>query len=390
MIPFEEAFDIVKNNINTLDTEHVPLAEAYGRILAEDLKSDMDMPPFNKSAVDGYACKESDLENELTLIEIVPAGKYPEKVVTEGVCSKIMTGAPVPEGADMVVMVENCSEENGIVRINSHNKKSNISLQAEDIREGDLVLAKNTYIKPEQIAVLASIGASTPLVYKKPKIGIISTGDELVEPGVKPAKGQIRNSNAMQLYGQVMKYGATPGYIGIAKDNAESTNEMIEEALNNYDIVLLSGGVSMGDFDFVPMSLKKQGIELHFEKIQVQPGKPTVFGTRNKQYFFGLPGNPVSSFVQFELFVKPLIYAMQGLPFESKVQSMEMGSDYKRKRNSRKAFIPVQINEEGKVVPVEYHGSAHIHSYIHADGITHLEIGQSEIKEGDKVNVRLL
>jgi molybdopterin molybdotransferase len=390
MIPFEEAFDIVKNNINTLDTERVPLAEAFGRVLAENLKSDMDMPPFNKSAVDGYACKESDLENELTLIEIVPAGKYPEKRVSVGTCSKIMTGAPVPEGAEMVVMVENCSEENGIVRINTHNKKSNISIQGEDIHEGDLVLAKNTYIKPEQIAVLASIGAAEPLVYRKPKIGIISTGDELVEPESKPAKGQIRNSNAMQLFAQAIKYGAIPGYIGIAKDNAESTNEMIEEALNNYDIVLLSGGVSMGDFDFVPLSLKKQGVKLHFEKIQVQPGKPTVFGTRNKQYFFGLPGNPVSSFVQFELFVKPLIYAMQGLPFGSSSQTMEMGSNFKRKRNSRKAFIPVQINKEGKVVPVEYHGSAHIHSYIYADGITHLEIGQSEIKEGDKVNVRLL
>ncbi|MBI9035790.1 MAG: molybdopterin molybdotransferase MoeA [Bacteroidales bacterium] len=391
MIQFSEAFEIVKSSVIVLEDEKLSIYNAVGRVLAEDIHSDMNMPPFNKSAVDGYACRREDIENELTLLEIVPAGKVPTKTVEKNQCSKVMTGAPVPDGADVVFMVEHAEETStGKVHCNKIPGKSNISLLGEDIKENDLVLTKGTLLKPPHIAVLASVGCFEPLVKRLPIVAIISTGDELVEPNEKPTVGQIRNSNATQLFAQVSQCGAVAKYIGIAKDNPESTNQIISTALEQSDIILLSGGVSMGDFDFVPQILAEKGIDLKFKTIQVQPGKPTVFGTRDQQFFFGLPGNPVSSFVQFELLVKPLIRALQGSAYEAEIIRLPMGTDYSRKRTERKSFIPVQITTEGTVVPVDYHGSAHIHSYVFAEAITHIEIGEKEIKKGQLVDVRLL
>ncbi len=391
MIQFSEAFEIVRDSVIVLDNEKVSIYDAVGRILSENIHSDMNMPPFNKSAVDGYACRRNDIENELELLEVVPAGKTPQNPIGKNQCSKVMTGAPVPEGADVVFMVEHSEESTDAkVRCTKTPGKSNISILGEDIKENDLVLEKGTVLNPQHIAVLASVGCSEPLVKKLPVVAIISTGDELVEPEEKPATGQIRNSNATQLFAQVIKTGATAKYIGIAKDNAQSTEEMLTAALDESDIILLSGGVSMGDFDFVPQILSEKGIDLKFKTIQVQPGKPTVFGTRDKQFFFGLPGNPVSSFVQFELFVKPLIKALQGAEYQPEVITLPMGSHFSRKRTERKAFIPVKLTNEGTVVPVEYHGSAHIHSYVFADAITYIEIGEKELKKGQPVDVRLL
>jgi molybdopterin molybdotransferase len=273
----------------------------------------------------------------LEIIEVVQAGQYPQKEIQAGECTQIMTGAAVPKGADTIVMVEDVSVENNIVKVLKKGSKSNISIKAEDVKKRQKVLEKGIFLKPQHIAILASVGYAEVLVYKQPSVGILSTGDELVEPHQKPGLGQIRNSNGHQLLMQVENCGAKTQYYGIAKDTEEDTYEKLSLALKENDLVLLSGGVSMGVFDFVPEIMKKLQIQILFDSIAVKPGKPTTFGVMKEKRCFGLPGNPVSSFIQFELLVKPLLFGMMGMKEEIRALSLPMGEDYCRKRAGRKA-----------------------------------------------------
>jgi molybdopterin molybdotransferase len=391
MIRFEEALDIIAKAAQPLAVERIGLIECTGRILAEDVFSDMDMPPFDKSAVDGYACRLQDLDKELQVMEVIAAGKVPRFSLSAGQCSKLMTGGMVPEGADTVIMVEDV-EVTGLntIRFKAVYTANNICYRAEDIQKGNQVLIKGTLIRSQEVAVLASVGMSQPLVYSKMKIGIITTGDELVEPQEIPGPSQIRNSNAWQLISQVQQTGSIPNYYGIARDDEAKTLALIEKAANENHIVVLTGGISVGDFDFVPELLLKAGFDIRFRSLAVQPGKPSIFATKGSTYVFALPGNPVSSFVQFELLVRHLIHTMTGCYSSAKVRQIPLGFDYKRKRKDRKAFVPVVFSKDGVVIPVEYHGSAHIHSYILADGIISVEIGINEIKKGTLVDVRFL
>ncbi len=389
MILFEEALNIVKSSIFAKDTEHIGFMDSLNRVLAEDVKSDIAMPPFDKSAVDGYALRSEDVNDVLEVIEVIPAGKAPEKVVGKRQCSKIMTGAPLPEGADTVIMVED-TEKVGDNKIKylKDNVKDNVCYFGEDIRKGDVVLKKGTLIQPQHIAVLASAGGINPLVYKQVKVAVISTGDELVEPGVVPAVSQIRNSNAYQLVAQAVKMGAVARQIGIALDTEESTREMLTKAFEDSDVILLTGGVSMGDYDYVPQVLKELGVDIKFTSIAVQPGRPTVFGVRGKQFIFGLPGNPVSSFVQFELLVKTLIYGLTGLDFKPVEIKLPMGKEYSRRKSARLSWLPVKINDNSEVIPLEYHGSAHINALTVADGLISIAIGKTVLAKGEMVEVR--
>lgn len=387
MIKIEEALHVVKQHIRVLGTEKIPFLASQYRVLAEDVFSDIDMPPFDKSAVDGYACRKEDVDKELTIIEVVQAGQYPQKEIQAGECTQIMTGAAVPKGADTIVMVEDVSVKNNIVNVLKKGSKSNISIKAEDVKKGQKVLDKGIVLKPQHIAILASVGYAEVLVYKQPSVGILSTGDELVEPHQKPGLGQIRNSNGHQLLMQVENCGAKTQYYGIAKDTEEDTYEKLSLALKENDLVLLSGGVSMGEFDFVPEIMKKLQIQILFDSIAVKPGKPTTFGVMKEKRCFGLPGNPVSSFIQFELLVKPLLFGMMGMKGIIKELSLPMGEDYCRKRAGRKAYFPVKIID-GKVYPIKYHGSAHIHALSFADAFTSIPIGVECLKKGEYVDVR--
>ena len=391
MIKFEEAFEIVQNSSKlNLDNERVDFTESMGRILAEDVYSDINMPPFDKSAMDGYACRKEDLKNDLNVIEVLPAGSIPNKVVGIDECTKIMTGAIIPEGANCVIMVEHTEDiGESVIRFTRESTNTNICYFAEDIKENDLVLAKGIVIKPQHIAVMASVGCTKPLVSIKPRVGIVSTGDEIVEPNVYPGKSQIRNSNGYQLIAQVIRAGGLPVYLGISEDTKEATYNTIRKALDENDIVLLTGGVSMGDFDFVPEVMVKAGVDIKFRSIAVQPGKPTIFGTfDDRKYIFGLPGNPVSSYTQFELLVRPLMNKIMGASKGISMFKLPMGAEYRRRKSERKSFLPINIGKDGKVYPVEYHGSAHIHSYVSANGIVSIEIGEDKLAKGELVDVR--
>ncbi len=390
MISFEEAYRIVMNHVFVFPSERVSMMDSLGRILAEDILSDIDMPPFNKSAVDGFACRMADLDHDLEVIETIPAGKNPEFTISEGKCSRIMTGAMLPEGSDCVIMVEETQIlDNGMMRPAKRQESLNICYQGEDIKAGDRVLLKGTLIKPRHIAVLAAAGAVNPKVSKKIHVGILSTGDELVEPEHLPSPSKIRNTNAYQLIAQVSAAGALPQYGGIAADTEIFLSAMLSDSLDRNDVVLLTGGVSMGDFDYVPKTMENLDIEILFKSVAIQPGRPTVFGKRGNQFIFGLPGNPVSSFVLFEVLVKPFLLKMMGCPEEPEMLHFPLGVDYKRKKSERKSLIPVRI-ENGLIFPIEYHGSAHINAYTQAHGIITIEIGKTELIKGEITDVRPL
>ncbi|MEI7980467.1 MAG: gephyrin-like molybdotransferase Glp, partial [Bacteroidota bacterium] len=324
MISFEEALNTVFSHANTLGSERIPFLESTGRILAEDIFSDLDMPPFDKSAVDGFACRMDDiLSASLRVLETIPAGKIPGFAIKPGHCSKIMTGAMIPEGADGVIMVEDTETAGDQrVRFTRTHTSRNICYRAENIRNGERILEKGILINPAHIAVLASVGAVNPLVSRQPRVGLFSTGDELVEPEVIPGKAQIRNSNASQLMAQLKRVPAIPSYLGIAADEGMSLRAFLDKGFEENDGVLVTGGVSMGDFDFVPAILQEAGVEILFKSIAIQPGRPTVFGIKGNKFVFGLPGNPVSSFVLFEVMVKPFLLRMMGSEHDTPVISL--------------------------------------------------------------------
>jgi len=391
MIEFEEALLIVTRFTTPLGVETTNLDDSLGRVLAADVFSDMDMPPFDKSAVDGYACRREDLGMELKVLETVPAGRIPSKTVGFGQCSKLMTGGMLPEGADTVIMVEDTEEINeGTIRFTGTRTAPNFCPKSEDIKEGEKVLQKGALIRPQEIAVLASVGCWNPSVAMQPVVAVISTGDELVEPNEVPALSQIRNSNAAQLLAQASRAGCRTKYFGIAPDTMEGAKSRIQQAASECDIVLVTGGISAGDFDFVPLVIQQLGFDIKFRSIAVQPGKPVIFAVREGKYLVALPGNPVSSFVQFELLVRHLIRTMTGNSTPELHVRLPIAETYSRRKADRKAFFPVRLTEQGTAISIEYHGSAHIHSYIHADGIATIGIGSAEITKGTLIDVRLV
>lgn len=389
MISFEKALSIITSDVLTKDTERVDFRESLHRVLAEDVYSDVDMPPFDKAAMDGYACRSEDLGGELEMLEVIAAGDVPIHKIASGTCAKIMTGAMIPEGADTVIMVEQTRRtDEGKVVFTGKKTRPNIAKKGEDVRTGDLVWRKGMPILPQHIAILSAVGHTTPLVAQQPRVAVLSTGDELVEPALFPEEGKIRNSNGFQLAAQVSNAHCIPNYMGIIPDDETATDQAISKALAENDVVILSGGVSAGDFDFVPKIMRKNGVDILFQKVAVKPGRPTVFGRTKDTYIFGLPGNPVSSFINFEVFVKPLLMAMMGAEYTPVEQKLPMGVEFMRKKADRLEFLPVTLDAEGNVTPVSYHGSAHIHAIGLADGLMRIPKGVHEIKKGGLTYVR--
>jgi len=391
VISFERALEIVMANVGNTGTEVISWTDSLGRVLAEDIAADTDLPPFDRSSVDGFACRNADLGGELEVIETIPAGKWPAESVKKGQCSRIMTGAPVPEGADCIIMVEDTEViKPERIKFKGSFRKNNIAYRGEDVRAGDIVLRAGRLIKPQDIALMASVGHVSVAVGKRPRVAVLSSGSELVEPEERPARQGIRNSNSSQLLAQAARAGASGRYYGIAVDDEKITLDLVNEAMSENDIVLITGGVSMGDFDFVPSVLERAGVKILFDRIAVQPGKPTTFGVYKAGVVFGLPGNPVSAFIQFEMLVRPFICKMMGHDWKPLETALPIKERFVRKNAERMAFVPVAFTDDNSVIPVEYHGSAHISALPNADGIIRLEVGKTVIEKGEIVNVRQL
>ena len=391
MITFEEALNRMLASARFLSVERLPLAECLGRVLAEDIFSDIDMPPFDKSAMDGFACRRADLPGPLRIVEEIPAGKMPEKAIAAGEAARIMTGAPLPQGADCVFMLEDSEEAGGgFVRFTTKNTSDNYCLRGEDVRTGDCVLKKGEWLGPAHLAILATVGAVEVLVAKRPRLGIIATGSELVEVGAKPQGAAIRNSNSPQLLAQAAQCGVLARYYGIAPDTPEATRAAIARAQAENDVVVLSGGVSSGDFDFVPQALADCGYQFLFDSVAMQPGRPSVFGSDGQTWCIGLPGNPVSTYHIFEIMLRPFLCRLMGHDYRPRMVRAKLAGGTARKKAARQSSLPVRFVDPGTVELIEYHGSAHIGAMTRAEGLITMPVGCLEIKAGEEVDVRSL
>jgi molybdopterin molybdotransferase len=366
-----------------------PLTDALGLVLAEDVASDLDMPPFDKALMDGYAVRRDDLTGDATELPVageVMAGHLAGPL-PQGQAIRIMTGAPIPEGADAVVRMEHAKPlEGGRVRLESGKPKFGhfILRRGAEMTTGQVVLKTGTELRPQHIGLLASVGRRSVKAVPAPSIAILATGDELVEPSEKPGPGQLRNSNGPMLEAQALRAGAVPTYLGIARDEPAALQAMIEEGMKS-PILALAGGVSMGDRDLVPEVLKKIGVESHVYKVAMKPGKPFYFGTRANTLVFGLPGNPVSSFCCFELFVRPTMRKVAGradpgpnwryLPLaEDVVHSSE-----------RPTYHPAvrETWDRGEYVrPVPWFGSPDLRGLAKADSLLLLPAGSHTLAAG--------
>jgi molybdopterin molybdotransferase len=319
MIDYLEALREVVARAKPLAAESISLADALGRTLARDVLAREPVPPFSKATMDGYAVRAADTcaaggagAVELEVIEDLPAGRVCRRDIGPGRAVRIMTGAPLPGGADAVVMVENTEKAGGRVRIlRPVGQGDNIGEAGEDVQKGDLVLEKGDLVGPAEVGMLAALGHASVRSSRRPEVAVIATGDEIVEPGRKPRPGQIRNSNGHALRAMALQAGAKADYLGIARDRDSSLKLKIRKA-RKADILVLSGGVSVGDHDLVKEELRGLGVRPVFWRVRIKPGKPVFFGVRGRQLVFGLPGNPTSAMVTFHLFVRPAIDRMLG------------------------------------------------------------------------------
>lgn len=392
MIRLEEALDIILGSIiSKNETELLPLASSLGRVLAEDVFSDMDIPQFDKSAMDGFACRRAELGQPLEILETIQTGFKPEFEVKTGQCSRIMTGAMVPKGADCVVMQEYTEiDAEGKMVFTGKNTATNLLYQGQDVKKGDRTLEKGTLISPQNVAILASAGLEHVKVFKKKKVAIISTGSELVEPGEMVPEAKIRNTNTSQLTGQVKDCNQTPVYFGLVQDEEEAIENAIRKAEKECEVIILTGGASVGEFDLVPVVVEGMEYDRKFQKVAIQPGKPVSFSVKDGKYCFGLSGNPVSSFLQFQLLVKPMLVKLSGNQAKTERIWIKFDGEFQRKKAERRYFLPVVLNEKGFAVPPAYHGSAHLHALNGIYGFAEVAEGVYEIKKGEEVYVRPL
>ncbi|NOX96940.1 MAG: molybdopterin molybdotransferase MoeA [Nitrospirae bacterium] len=397
MITFEEALKEILRKTKRLEIEELPLVKTKGYVLAENIKAKLDMPPFDKSAMDGYALRSDDLKSvpeKLKCVGIIKAGGGYKKTVKKGECVKIMTGSPLPKGTNGVVMVERTSEDEkrGWIKVlQSIRAGENVCFKGEDIKKGTVVLRKGMLIRETEVSIASSQGRTKVRVYKKPSLAILNTGDEIVEPGNNLTYGKIYNSNGPMLLALLQNKNIKVQYLGIAADKEKSLMRLMRQGLKS-DIFLLSGGVSMGDYDLVPEVLKQCGVKEVFHKIQMKPGKPVFFGTKGEKLVFGVPGNPVSTYLTFLVLIKPALDKMMGKTPPLHICRGRLKEDF-RQKPGRKHFVPAKVLEEKgqlHVYPVKkYHGSADIASLSQANAFMAIEGKFSFLKKDSLVEIIL-
>lgn len=387
MIPLEKAFCILDETLEgfRLSTQTLALREALGKVVHADQQSRLDLPPFNKSAMDGYAVLPGDERDEYRLIETIPAGKLGTRKLVEGTTVKVMTGAPVPAGAGRVIMQEHTEEHGDRVKVLRHGGPAHICQQAEDVKTGDVILKAGARLGALEIANLVSSGITEVEVSRQPRLSIISTGDEIEDDPGQIGPGKIMNSNGPMLAALAKQHGLPVISQRRLSDDEETTRRGIQAALEETDIVVLSGGVSVGQFDYVLDSLGDAGLQVRFSRVAVKPGKPTVFSWSGEKCAFGLPGNPVSAYLMFHLFVLRATARMTGTRPPVREIRLRLLADFSRRKLDRLEFVPARLTEDGAVEVIEFHGSAHLSAVLAADGFLQAPIGVAKLTAGEKV-----
>jgi molybdopterin molybdotransferase len=400
MISVEKALKTILVNFRPLGLEKINILEARKRVIGEDIFAPHNIPSADNSAMDGYAVRHIDTKGatkdkplQLKIIEDIPAGKIALKKIKKGEAARIMTGAVIPEGADSVIRQED-TKKNGktVIIYTSAIKGQNIRFAGEDVRKGELVVNRGSALRPADIGMLAALGNAFISVYQKPRVAIMSTGDELVDIETTPPLGKIINSNSYSLAAQVLECGGIPIMMGISKDKKLDLQEKFKTALHA-DVIISSGGVSVGDFDFVKNVMGEIGNAMHFWQVAMRPGKPLAFGAIESVPLFGLPGNPVSAMVSFEQFVRPSLLKMQGHKKIFRQTAKAVCAHEVQKSAGFKHFIRATVKKEKDQYIASVtgdQGSGILKSMVIANALIVMGENETRIKKGAQVTIQLL
>lgn len=398
MISVDEALRIVLANLPARRTETVYFQSALGRVLAEALIANMNVPPFRRASMDGFALRAADVEGapvRLRCLGEIRAGGGNAVRVGPGEAAAIMTGAPVPEGADAIQMVElteRSKDGREVIILKAVPPGANVAPLGSEASAGEVVIEEGRTVGPAEIAVMATFGCVQVKVYARPRVALVATGDELVEVEQTPRPGQIRNSNAYSLSGQLRQMGLEPEYLGIAADDREDLRRLVRKGLE-LNVLILTGGVSMGEYDLVKQAFHDFGLQIFFTKVSMKPGKPTVFARKGETLVFGLPGNPVSTFISFENFVRPALGRICGLakPDLPRIKG-ELLREMKQKPG-RTAFLPAWVTwaESGwRIEPLRWNGSADIIAFSRSNATVIFPDDRDCMRAGESVEAMLL
>jgi molybdopterin molybdotransferase len=400
MISVEKALKTILASARLMGTEKINILDAQRRAIAENIYAGRDIPSVDNSAMDGYALRAADTRGAtpkkpvwFKIIEEIPAGKIPRKKLRSKEAARIMTGAIIPGGADAVIRQENTRREGNLVAVLTPvARKTDIRFAGEDVRKGELVIHKNSVLGAAQIGMLAALGKKSVLVYKKPRVAIMATGDELVDIDTNPSPGKIVNSNSYSLATLVDDCGGVPVILGITRDNKSALKQKFSTALKN-DVIISSGGVSVGDYDLVKDIMANMGNSMYFWQVAMRPGKPLAFGAIKGVPLFGLPGNPVSTMVSFEQFVRPYLLKIQGHRNIFRPVLKAISAENLEKKAGVKNFLRAIVKREKDKYIVKTtgnQGSGILKSMVTANALIILGEKETKIKKGDKVTVQLL
>jgi molybdopterin molybdotransferase len=406
LLSVDQARERILSHFQPVTTERLPLAGCSKRVLAQDIVATSDLPPFNNSSMDGFAVRAADVADaasdrprSLRVVADIPAGSHPTITLASGDAARIMTGAPVPEGADAVVPVEETNFDNrdagtpapGEVQIfRSAKSGANVRPRGMDLRAGEVVLNRGRTLKPQDLGLLAMLGFAHVLVYRKPRIALFSSGDELLPVDAPLEEGKIRDSNSYILAALMEEAGTEVIRLGVAKDNPDSVKELLEQAVAlHVDLILSSAGVSVGAFDFVKQVIEANG-KMDFWRVNMRPGKPLAFGEYKSIPFIGLPGNPVSSFVGFEVFVRPTLLRLRG-SLDRVRQTIRVRCQAQIDSDGRESYLRAQIREDAErgnfVASLTGHqGSGNLHSLVQANALLIIPAGVKCVPAGQEVD----
>ncbi len=397
MILIAEALQIIGREIRSLKTETIDLENSVGRIVAEVIKADMDLPPFDRSQMDGFAVKSRDTKDapvRLKIVGVSEAGKGFDGAIKSGETVRIMTGARIPGGADAVQKVELTKESDGFVEITETTKAAqNINGLASEIKRGAKIFGQGERITEQMIAAIASFGYAKIKVFCQPRVSILSTGNEIVNVSETPHKDQIRNSNSIMLKAFAEKAGAATRVLPLVRDDLKTLEATIEKASKDCDVLIISGGVSVGDYDYTKPALRNAGAEIFFEKISLKPGKPTVFAKLNDAFVFGLPGNPISSAVTFHLFVRTAILQMQAARNTELKKGFAVVADKIKAAKERDSVLPASIETDAKgrliIESLRFNGSSNFIAFARANALVFVPQAKN-LEAGDTAEIMFL
>ena len=396
MLTVEEALDAILSSVSRLGSERVDVVTSLGRVLAESIVSRRVIPPWDNSSMDGYAVRADDTTSgsvALSLVGRVAAGELAAVSIEAGQAMRIFTGAPMPPGADSVVPQEDVETNDGRVHVRGPiTKGAYVRPRGEDLQQGETVLEEGHVIGPAEVGMLATLGVSQVRVYRRPRVAILSTGDEIADLGTEPSASQIPNTNTYSLMAQVIEAGGEPVALGVARDNLAEIAERVR-AGRSADVLVSSAGVSVGEADFVKDALTQAGAQLKLWRVSMRPGKPITFGLLEGRPVFGLPGNPVSAMVTFELFVRPVLRAMEGHRRVQRLRIRARALADIPNPGHRRGYLRVTLTPDGKggygARLTGEQGSAILRSMVLADGLAVVP-GDTVVAPGEPVDVIVL